>query len=124
MGFLNCRAWWWWTLREALDPESGEDLAIPPDRGLLADLTAPRWRLSTRGVQVEAKADIIARLGRSPDKGDSLVYALARPSMKGAAFLELARRDMGAWTPDKPEIAKPDYAAGSMEWQRAQEACR
>ena len=75
LGFLNSRASWYWALREDLDPASGQDLAIPPDRELLADLTAPRWKLTTRGIQVEAKADISTRIGRSPDKGDSLAYA-------------------------------------------------
>ena len=79
LGFLNRRAEWWWHLREALDPDRGEDLALPPDRELLADLVAPRWRLSSRGIQVESKDEIRARIGRSPDKGDSLVYAFAQP---------------------------------------------
>jgi hypothetical protein len=31
-----------------------------------------------RGIAVESKEDIIARIGRSPDKGDSCIYALTR----------------------------------------------
>ena len=80
LGFVNSRAEWWWLLREALDPDSGDDLAIPPERELLADLTAPRWMLRTRGIQIEAKDDIIKRIGRSPDRGESLVYAFGRPT--------------------------------------------
>lgn len=75
--FFNKRSQWWWQLREALDPEYGDDLAIPPDRELLADLTAPRWTFTVRGIQVEPKAKIKERIGRSPDKGDSLVYGNA-----------------------------------------------
>lgn len=77
LNFRNKRAEWWWKMREALDPHDGDDLALPPDRGLLADLCAPRWKVSAQGIQVEAKEDIIKRIGRSPDKGDSAVYALA-----------------------------------------------
>lgn len=77
LGFVNKRAEWWWTMREALDPDLGEDLALPPDRELLADLCAPRWKMAARGIQVESKEDIIKRIGRSPDKGDSAVYAIA-----------------------------------------------
>lgn len=77
LGFINQRAEWWWKFREALDPESGAELALPPGRELLADLTAPRWSLTTRGIQIEGKKDIIKRIGRSPDLGDSMVYALA-----------------------------------------------
>lgn len=80
LGFANVRAEWWWNLREALDPLTGDDLAIPPDRELMADLTAPRWKPTVRGVQLETKDDIIERIGRSPDKGESLVYAHAEPN--------------------------------------------
>jgi hypothetical protein len=90
LAFINERAENWWRLREGLDPESGEDLALPPDRELKTDLCAPRWKLTSRGIQVEGKSggkvddtggtgdgwgNIIKRLGRSPDKGDSIVYA-------------------------------------------------
>lgn len=87
LGFRNKRAEWWWGMREALDPSGGRDLALPPDPGLLADLCAPRWKLTASGIQVESKEDIIKRLGRSPDKGDAAVYGLAGGSsgLRGAA---------------------------------------
>ncbi|HEV2678171.1 MAG TPA: terminase [Aliidongia sp.] len=93
LGFANARAEWWWRLREALDPVAGEGLALPPDRELLADLTAPRWRLSGAGILVERKDEIIARIGRSPDKGDSLVYAHARPMVPGQGLLDFLREE-------------------------------
>ncbi len=73
--FVNNRALWWWRLREALDPVSNQEICLPDDRELMADLTATRWKLTARGIQMESKDDIKKRLGRSPDKGDSLVYA-------------------------------------------------
>ncbi|MDR6381817.1 terminase [Paraburkholderia caribensis] len=76
-GFINLRALLWWRMREALDPVFGEDLALPPDPGLAADLCAPRYKKVARGIQVESKEEIKKRIGRSPDKGDSAVYALA-----------------------------------------------
>lgn len=76
LGFANRRAEWWWRMREALDPQYGDALSLPPDRALLADLCAPRWTVTARGVQVEAKDNIVKRLGRSPDRGDSAVLAL------------------------------------------------
>lgn len=94
LGFVNQRAEWWWSLREALDPASGQDLAIPPDGELRADLCAPRWKLTARGIQVEAKEDIIERIGRSPDKGDSLVYAHAAKG--GPALLDFYRQQAAA----------------------------
>ena len=84
IGFVNKRAEWWWKMREALDPQYGDDLAIPPDRGLKTDLCAPRWKMTTRGIQVEEKVDIVKRLGRSPDKGDSAVLALQPKRIRGA----------------------------------------
>lgn len=75
--FYNKRAEWWWKLREALDPELGDFLALPPDRELLADLCAPRYKVTASGIQVERKEDVVKRIGRSPDKGDSCVYAHA-----------------------------------------------
>jgi hypothetical protein len=94
LGFANSRAEWWWRLREALDPVAGEGLALPPDRELLADLTAPRWRLAGAGILVERKDEIIARIGRSPDKGDSLVYAHARPQVPGQGLLDFLREEV------------------------------
>jgi hypothetical protein len=71
----NKRAEAYWTLREALDPEKGDGLMLPPDRELLADLCAPRWSMRVSGIQVESKEDIVKRLGRSPDCGDAVVLA-------------------------------------------------
>lgn len=77
MGFFNRRSEWWWRMREALDPQYSENIALPPDRKLRADLCAPRWRIAARGIQVEAKEDTVKRIGRSPDRGDAAIYALA-----------------------------------------------
>jgi len=71
----NIRAEAWWALRETLDPVGGDDIALPPDRQLLADLTAPRYRVTTGGITVEEKDDIKARLNRSPDRGEAVVLA-------------------------------------------------
>jgi hypothetical protein len=94
--FVNLRAELWWKAREALDPAGGQGLCLPPDRELLADLCAPRWRLTPRGIQVEAKEDLAKRIGRSPDKGDAVVYALAAKSMPGMGIFEWVRREARA----------------------------
>jgi hypothetical protein len=77
IGFSNKRAELWWAVREALDPESPNPISLPPDPMLAADLTVARWSLSGWRIQVESKLDIKKRLGRSPDSGDALTYALA-----------------------------------------------
>ena len=71
--FANRRAEAWWKFMEALDPDSGKDLALPPDNELMADLTAPVWDLGTRGLIIESKDQIKKRIGRSPDCGDAVV---------------------------------------------------
>jgi hypothetical protein len=80
--FSNKRAEWWWKLRELLDPDSPEEpIALPPDRELLADLTAPHWEITLRGIKIESKDDVRDRIGRSTDRGDAVVYAYAMPTL-------------------------------------------
>jgi hypothetical protein len=82
--FANNRAYWWWKFREALDPELGEDLELPPDQELLVELTAVHYDLGTRGIVVEDKDDIKKKIGRSPNKADAVVYAYnVRPVVVG-----------------------------------------
>jgi hypothetical protein len=73
--FSNRRAEFHWRMREALDPEAEVPTALPPDPELLADLTAPRWTVKSNGIVVEPKADIKKRIGRSPDRGEAVMYA-------------------------------------------------
>jgi hypothetical protein len=80
--FTNLRAYAYWSLREALDPDKGDGLMLPPDHELRADLCAARWSMRVSGIQVEPKDDIHKRIGRSPDAGDALVLAaLSVPSI-------------------------------------------
>lgn len=73
--FTNKRAELWWKMREALDPTSGEDLMLPDDSELLADLTAPTWKLQANGIRIEEKAEVKKRIGRSPDCADAVILA-------------------------------------------------
>ena len=79
LDFVNKRSEAMWRFREALDPDQdgGSAISLPPDPQILADLTAPRWRLTTRGILIEPKDDLKKpeRLGRSPDKGDAIIMA-------------------------------------------------
>ena len=74
--FRNMRAESYWGMREALDPVNGLNLSLPPNPRLRADLTAPHWKLTAQGVQIELKEDVAERIGRSPDYGDAYVLAL------------------------------------------------
>jgi len=77
LGFYNKRAEWHWLFREALDPETGVGMALPPSTSLKADLCAAKWTPTTRGIKVELKEEIVSRLGRSPDEGDAVIMAWA-----------------------------------------------
>ena len=82
LDFANKRAEVYWRMREALDPdqEGGSVIALPPDPELRADLAAPTWTLTARGILIESKLDLRARLGRSPGKGDAVCMALSEGS--------------------------------------------
>ena len=70
--FNNLRSQMWWQMREDLrfDPE----LVLLNDLELLYDLTAPKWEEKNGKICVESKKEIKKRLGRSPNKGDAVVY--------------------------------------------------
>lgn len=76
-GFYNKRAEVLWRFREALDPaqDGGSPIALPDDPELVSDLTAARFEITARGIKVTTKEDVVAMLGRSPDKGDAVVMA-------------------------------------------------
>lgn len=76
LAMLNLRAEAYWKLRDALDPQYGLDIALPPDRELAAELAAPKWSPTVRGIQIEDKVKVHDRLGRSPDKADAVALAM------------------------------------------------
>lgn len=72
----NRRAEAYWCARLMLSPESQTPIALPPHEGMVSEMTAATWKLTPRGIQIEPKDDIKARLGRSPDVGDGVIMAL------------------------------------------------
>lgn len=101
--FVNTRSAAWWALREALDPASGLNLALPPSRNLRVELCSPKWEKLATGVKIEPKKDIKKRLGRSTDEADAVVMAwwgaernlvslpAVRPVIRGSAPLDADR---------------------------------
>ena len=71
--FANQRSLWWWRFREALDPNSGYEIALPPIRKLRQDLRAPTYRRQGGKIFVESKEDIKKRTGRSTDYADPVI---------------------------------------------------
>jgi hypothetical protein len=102
--FYNLRAKMYWQFREALDPAFGSEVALPPGSGIRAELCAATWSLSSRfdgkGIIIEDKDSIKKRLGRSPDEGESILYASIDPVQTTSAFQDMfGGRDRGARPP-------------------------
>lgn len=74
-GFVNKRAQYYWKLREALDPENGENLALPDDPELIFDMCSMRYSVQSNGIKIEAKDAIIRRRGKSPDCAEAVMLA-------------------------------------------------
>lgn len=89
MKFVNLRSAVWWKLREALDPDNPEALAIPDDPILIGDLTAPLYtHISSGRVKVESKDDIRLRIGRSTDAADALALAYHNATAAQSILIE------------------------------------
>jgi hypothetical protein len=82
-GFANKRAEWVWRLREGLDPDQGDNIALPPGREILMELTAFREKKHEdmrKVIQIEDNEEISKRIGRSPDIAWSIIFAWAEPN--------------------------------------------
>ena len=106
--FFNRRTQVIWRFREALDPSQpgGSPIMLPPDPMLLADLAAPTFHLTRGNLQIESKKDVVARLGRSTDRGDAVVMAwssgptyITDGDAWRAAAAERQRQSMGGRRP-------------------------
>ncbi|MGE8943112.1 hypothetical protein ACO2I3_14460 [Leptospira interrogans] len=96
--------------REALDPDqpNGSPIALPDDPVLLGDLTAPTSDILPRGILIESKDDVKARIGRSPDRGDAVVMAWSQGQSALRAQAQL--RDYGVQQ-ERPKFANVGYAS-------------
>lgn len=112
LSFRNKRAEAWWRFREALNPESeiSEQIALPPDAELRADLCAPTWELTPSGIKIESKDDIKKRIGRSPDRGDAAVMSLSEGN---AAVKKRMKGNV-----DRPTRANTGYSAQKQMYRR------
>jgi len=73
----NMRAELHWRFHDALDPETGDDIELPPDEELEEELCAAGFEVGAAGLQIEDKDELkkAERLGRSPDKADAVLLA-------------------------------------------------
>lgn len=91
-GFVNSRSAAYWNLRELLDPRYEPTLALPPDELLISDLTTPKWSVAPSvppRIKVENKEDVVARMNRSPDRGDAVAMNLYADAVRTPVVVEL-----------------------------------
>ncbi|WP_199221682.1 terminase [Limnohabitans sp. Bal53] len=118
--FANLRSQLWWQMREALDPNSNNGIALPPDRRLLSDLCSPKWELRGSVVKVESREDIYSRIKRSPDFASALMLAMIdNPRLDEFYDAAAAKRRRGEYDPYeylKDTPVKREYDPFSASW--------
>jgi hypothetical protein len=88
--FADWRSCMWWLFREMLEPGSGFNVCLPPDKegaegmttNLIGDLTAPRYHdAGSDGlvIRVESKDKLRSRIHRSTDCADAVLMAVVGP---------------------------------------------
>ena len=123
MGFTNVRSASIWLFREALDPSQpqGSPIALPPDRRLLAELTAMTYEVTPRGIQVEPKVKydhtgkvvggVKKKLGYSTNRADAVTMAWwsgPRASTAAMEWLDVAEQN-------KPTFKNPKVVLGRQQ---------
>ncbi len=87
-GFTNIRSAAYWNLRELLDPGFEPVLMLPPDDLMISDLTTPTWSVTTGvppKIAIMKKEDVVAKLGRSPDRGDAVAMSMWADRISGTS---------------------------------------
>lgn len=92
LSFKNMRSYMHWNLRELLDPDANNGIALPPDPQLEKELCALTWRVQGSTIYVESREEIIKRIGRSNDRGTAVALAaLDTPKHNPATMVDQAR---------------------------------
>ena len=98
--FENKRCEMIWRFREALDPNNGDRIGLPPGRELVMELASfteqPREDMR-KVIRIESNDEIKKRIGRSPDIAWAYLFAWADPDKFGTLDREkhVAKRSKG-----------------------------
>jgi hypothetical protein len=86
--FMNKRAEMWWAARERSRLERWDLAELGDDD--VAELCAPRYHTNNprARIQIEKKAELKQRLGRSPDSADALILAFHEEHFEVASGIE------------------------------------
>lgn len=97
--FANMRAYLYWAIRDALDPNLGGNLALPPIDELTQDLTSIHWIPKSNGQIIMELKDLIKKvIGRSPDYGDALACTFSPFSGDGFRYIAVGDKKTEAET--------------------------
>lgn len=94
--FANMRAYLHWAVRDWLDPKNNTGACLPPDDDFAAEATEISWSFQSNGkIIIEPKEDIKERLGKSPDKWDSLTYSFWPEEAKKMLPKNISKASLG-----------------------------
>lgn len=86
--FDNMRAYLFWCVRDWLNPAFNSKACLPPDEELSEELIALTYTFKSNGkILIDPKDDVKKKIGRSPDKADSLANTFY-PHLSDEADLE------------------------------------
>jgi hypothetical protein len=118
-GFPNKRSEAYWKFREALDPSSPYQIAIPPDERLSQQLLTMTYREESGKLKVLPKEQVIELLGESPDEMDALIMASTVKPEDETAILSAENkrrqrlREADGWNSSQNQLLHPiDWGSG------------
>jgi hypothetical protein len=93
-GLRNVRAEMWWLGRELSRTRAWDLSSMANADATTAQLAEPTWSIDGPSglITVEPKADVISRLGRSPDNADALLLAFYERTSLGDAYVKALER--------------------------------
>jgi hypothetical protein len=110
----------WWAVRLAV--ESGQFRGMK--ESVLAELCAREWKYAaSQKIQVETKAEMKRKTGRSPDEADALVCGLEGARQRGFEIVKAVSKTQAKtpgqserWKSDAREKAKGAWQAGQLNY--------
>jgi hypothetical protein len=109
LSFKNQRSALWWKFRELLDPVNNHNVCLPPDRNLLVELAAPKWKVQGSTIYVESREDIIERIGRSPDRATAVIMAAIRTPRESTTMTREHAAARRAYNPANPGAVRRKF---------------
>lgn len=117
--FRNLRAELYWRLRESLNPEIDDPIALPEtDEDLFYQLTKLRYEIDTKGrIQIESKKKMRARGEKSPNRADSLMLTMKEELFAGKLPISVGVKEQQN-TSDRLAYNSPFEYVGWDEYYR------